>query len=101
MTRSVRATLDWVFRSRVTGGIVVAQWPNTALASWITASLVRSTFRPSAPWSTWLSSVASVALLVWAGDELARGVNPWRRTLGGAVLVALIVTWAAAGMPSG
>jgi hypothetical protein len=32
-----------------------------------------------------------VALAVWAGDELLRGVNPWRRCLGGAVLTGLAV----------
>jgi hypothetical protein len=24
-------------------------------------------------------------LLIWAGDEIVRGVNPWRRCLGSAV----------------
>jgi hypothetical protein len=25
------------------------------------------------------------ALLIWAGEEIVRGVNPWRRCLGAAV----------------
>jgi hypothetical protein len=30
---------------------------------------------------------ADVALLVWAADELIRGVNPFRRILGSLVIV--------------
>jgi hypothetical protein len=30
--------------------------------------------------------IFSAALFVWAGDEILRGVNPWRRCLGVAVL---------------
>jgi hypothetical protein len=90
--KSARSALDWLLRSRVTGRIVVAQVPNLPLAVWIGASLLRWTLRPSGQWNIWLSIAASVGLLVWAGDEVARGVNPWRRILGGAVL-GLIVTW--------
>jgi len=32
-----------------------------------------------------------VALVLWAGDEIIRGVNPFRRLLGAAVLVAVLV----------
>jgi len=35
---------------------------------------------------TILGYTATVALVVWAGDELLRGVNPFRRMLGAAVL---------------
>jgi hypothetical protein len=35
---------------------------------------------------TVVAVVATVALLVWSVDELVRGVNPWRRLLGGGVL---------------
>jgi hypothetical protein len=33
-----------------------------------------------------VDGVAGVALAVWAVDEIVRGVNPWRRILGAAVL---------------
>jgi hypothetical protein len=97
MIKSAGSAFDWLFRSRVTGRIVVAQLPNLPLAVWIGASLLRWALRPNGHSSTWLSVVAAAALLVWAGDEVARGVNPWRRGLGGAVLVALIIRWAAPG----
>jgi len=34
--------------------------------------------------------LAAGALIWWAVDELIRGVNPWRRLLGGAVLAGQI-----------
>jgi hypothetical protein len=94
---SSRSALDWLFRSRVTGRIVVAQFPNLPLLVWLGAALLRWALRPTGHWSTWLSGVASAALVVWAGDEVIRGVNPWRRSLGGAVLVGLMLTWAVHG----
>jgi len=36
--------------------------------------------------------VATVALAVWAADEVVRGVNPFRRVLGTAVLLGMILT---------
>jgi hypothetical protein len=37
-----------------------------------------------------LDAVATAALLVWAVDEVLRGVNPFRRLLGGGVLVVVV-----------
>jgi hypothetical protein len=34
--------------------------------------------------------IATASLLWWAGDEVLRGVNPFRRILGGAVAVAVV-----------
>jgi hypothetical protein len=34
--------------------------------------------------------IGAAALTYWALDELLRGVNPWRRCLGAAVLAGLI-----------
>jgi hypothetical protein len=34
-----------------------------------------------------------VTLVVWAADELARGVNPFRRILGAGVLTVLAARW--------
>jgi hypothetical protein len=31
-------------------------------------------------------------LMVWAADEIIRGVNPWRRCLGGAVAICTFAT---------
>lgn len=80
-----------MFRSRQTGKITVAQLPNAPLIVFLVAAAVRSIFHPSGTMRTIVTVVATVALIVWAGDEIFRGVNPWRRILGGAVLALTIV----------
>ena len=39
-----------------------------------------------------LDGLVKASLVVWAVDELCRGVNPWRRCLGAALLVYVIAT---------
>lgn len=82
----LRAVLDWVFRDRTTGKIVIAQFPNAALLTWLGATLVAAVTEETA--HTVAGYVATGGLLVWAGDELLRGVNPFRRALG-----AVVLTW--------
>lgn len=88
-TRS-RSVLRWIFRDRRTGRIVIAQRPNIPLIVWFLALVTSWFLRGTA--HTVVSTIATVALGVWAADELVRGVNPWRRALGAVVLVAVVVT---------
>ena len=97
MINSARSALGWIFRDRKTGRIVIVQFPNLPLGVWIGASLLRRVLSPSGHLATFLFVVAAAALLVWAVDEVVRGVNPWRRFLGAAVVVGMITSWAAAG----
>ena len=76
--------MDWLFRDRTTGKIVIAQFPNAALIIWLAASLL--TIATTGTLHTILGYTATAALVVWAGDELVRGVNPFRRFLGACVL---------------
>ncbi len=85
MTRFV----DWFWRDRHSGRIVVAQWPNIWLWIFVVASLVELSTGTAGPVGAGVHIVAAAALVVWAGDEVLRGVNPWRRCLGVAVLVGL------------
>ena len=39
-----------------------------------------------------LTVVFKASLLVWAAAEIVRGVNPWRRCLGGAVAIYTFTT---------
>ncbi|MCU1357017.1 MAG: conserved rane protein of unknown function [Acidimicrobiales bacterium] len=84
------AAFDWWFRSRRTGRIVIAQMPNVALGIVLVAAVGRRAFHPAGTASTTLAVVATIALAWWAGDEILRGVNPWRRTLGIVVLAAVV-----------
>jgi hypothetical protein len=83
--------VDWAFRDRHTGRIVIAQWPNLPLWIFIAASVVEMLVGAQGPIGLTARIVAIVALVIWAVDELLRGVNPWRRGLGAAVLVGLAV----------
>ena len=92
MTRSdTNGVVDWLFRNRTTGRITIAQAPNVPLAVFLVAVVVRWLAHPSGGLGTAVDVVALVALVVWAGDEVIRGVNPWRRILGGGVLVYTVV----------
>lgn len=91
MTRSF---VEWMFRSRETGRIVVAQAPNALLLAWLAAVVARWVLRPDGTWRSAVGLVATIALTAWSLDEILRGVNPWRRLLGTAALAGLIASWA-------
>ena len=80
--------VDWLFRNRQTGQITIAQLPNAALWVFLIATALRTLIDPAGWPGTALRVVATAALVWWAGDEILRGVNPWRRLLGAAVLAA-------------
>ena len=78
--------VQWFFRSRETGVITIAQAPNLVLWVVIAAGVLIQVFPSEGKWSVALEIVFKGGLLIWAIDELFRGVNPWRRCLGAAVL---------------
>ncbi len=88
-----RAALRWCFEDRATGHVVVGQRPNLPLwifaAAWTTNRLTHPTGLTgrALPW------VASASLTVWSVDEIIRGANPWRRSLGTGVLILDAVSW--------
>ena len=73
------------------GQVTLAQWPNPALAVWLVTVLVGWTGVLGAARSTTLADVGMGALIVWALDELIRGVSPFRRLLGAVVLTGQLV----------
>lgn len=87
----LRTAFDWFFRDRTSGRIVIGQWPNpplwlfglTQAVAWIAGE--GTAIGRSAALASW------IALTVWAGDEVFRGVNPWRRCLGALVLIGMAV----------
>jgi hypothetical protein len=84
--------VDWLFRSRQTGRITIAQAPNWTLALWMVSTLALRLGDPHGRLRDALTLVATVALVAWAADELLRGVNPFRRILGGVVLAGLVLS---------
>lgn len=83
MTRAV----DWLFRNRATGEITIGQWPNAPLLVFAACASITWGFDPPGTVGTVIRLVGALALAYWAADEILRGVNPWRRFLGAAVLL--------------
>jgi uncharacterized membrane protein len=86
-----------MFRSRTTGRITLAQFPNWLLAVWLLASAVMWLGHPQGWVHADLVVLASVALALWAAGKVLRGVNPFRRLVGLAMLTwigfSLIRLW--------
>lgn len=90
VTSSRPAWVNWMFADRETGRLVIAQFPNAPLWIFLGVVLVRFVASPTGAWGIALGLIADLALLWWAGDELIRGVNPWRRILGTVVAVFVV-----------
>jgi hypothetical protein len=84
--------LQWFFRDRKTGEITIAQTPNLVLWVVIVAGVLRWVWPSPGTPAIALDIVFRGGLAVWAIDEIVRGVNPWRRCLGGAVLIYELAT---------
>ena len=82
--------LDWFVRDRRSGRIVVGQWPNLPLWLFGLAAVMAIVMAGSTV-GLWADMASRVFLVWWAADELLRGVDPWRRFLGAAVLVGISI----------
>ncbi len=85
----MRRAFDWLFRHRATGNVVIGQFPNLTLATFMVCTLIRVVFHPDGVQGDALSLFGTVALVLWALDEIFRGVNPFRRISGGIVLCVI------------
>ena len=85
--------IDWTFRDRRTGAYTIAQAPNLALWLFGAVTLAGWLAPSTGTWATAARLAATACLVWWALDELLRGVNPWRRGLGAAVLVFEAYLW--------
>jgi hypothetical protein len=80
--------IDWFLRSRDDGTIVLGQRPNARALAWMAAwSLSR--VAPAGPFRRSLETAAAAILVLWALDELLRGVNPFRRSVGALAMAAV------------
>jgi hypothetical protein len=87
----MRRAFRWFFEDRQTHRISIVQWPNVRLWIYIVAAAVRTVTEGGV--SRVAGVIATVALVVWAGDEVIRGVNPFRRLLGAAVIAGMLLAW--------
>ena len=88
----IRRILVWFFRNRHTGSLTIVQAPNLVLWIVIVAALLGYLVPYPGNLSSALRFVVKGGLVVWATDEIFRGVNPWRRCLGMAVLIFELAT---------
>ena len=63
------------------------QMPNLSLWLFLILTVIQVVFHLSGNAGPAVSIVSLVVLLYWALGEVAQGVNPFRRLLGGAVLL--------------
>ena len=82
--------LRWFFQNRDTGAITIVQRPNLVLWIVIVAGALRWIWPSSGSLGLVLTLLVKGGLLVWAVDEIFRGVNPWRRCLGTAVFIFVL-----------
>jgi hypothetical protein len=89
-TSPVQRSIDWAFRSRESGRIVIVQRPNLPLVLFVVLRVAAMVI-PDGSMHDVVSWTARIALAWWGLDELLRGVNPFRRLLGAAALVSLFL----------
>ena len=88
---NIRPTrVDWWFRDRTTGAIVVAQFPNLPLWIFAATAVVGRFVSDGSGAGDVVRWIGTGALAWWALDEVIRGVNPWRRVLGGGGCVLVV-----------
>lgn len=87
----MKNAVDWLFKSRETGKITIAQRPNIPLWGFIAASVLAALVKNGSA-HTVFSVISAIALAAWAVLEIAKGVNPFRRALGAVVLLGMIVS---------
>jgi hypothetical protein len=87
----VRRYLRWFFVDRRTGYVTIAQKPNLLMWIVIGSGIARWLCASSGYLGTALTFVFEAGLVLWALDEIFRGVNPWRRCLGFLVLAYQLV----------
>lgn len=81
-----RRFFRWFFKNRETDAITIAQAPNLSLWIVIVAGALIWAWHPPDRVGVILEIIFQGALFAWAFEEIVRGVNPWRRCLGVAVL---------------
>lgn len=82
--------LDRIFRDE-SGKIILAQFPNPPLITWLAGTLLKLFFTTGSI-NSGLEILTFGALFTWAWEELFQGVNYFRRILGLLVLLTLFMS---------
>ena len=87
----VRRAVEWMFRSRIDGQIVIVQRPNLSLWIFVVARVTHAFLDAGTRPASCAQAVATLAIVWWGAHELVPGVNPWRRLLGTTLLAVQVV----------
>lgn len=82
-----KTIVDEVFRDKE-GHIVIWQWPNLPLWTWIIATALGFILKGTP--KTVVSGIGSIALVIWGILEVGWGKSLFRRLVGGAVLISIL-----------
>ena len=91
MPRNKNLVLGKIFKD-TNGRVVLWQWPNVPLWGWIILKLFALVVAQGHLRSV-CEQLGTVLLFTWAYLELTRGINYFRRALGLAVLIAIILSY--------
>ena len=81
---------DWTrFFRDAEGRIVIAQFPNWPLWAWLGATLLEHTLA-GGDGLVLARLISFAAIVYWAYLEIVSGVNPFRKCLGGVVLLFVL-----------
>lgn len=72
------------------GRQTIILFPNLPLILWVVFLVVAKVVHVS-PWHTLLGVASTMSLVVWALLEVTKGTSPFRRVLGGVVLLFIVV----------
>lgn len=90
-----KKTFRWFCENRQTGEITIGQTPNALAISVFVMFLGRlgaDIFNAPLAVLTFFRWTFAICLLAFGLDELLRGVNPWRRIMGAAIVVAAVLS---------
>jgi hypothetical protein len=91
LRRRASTGLNWLFRNRRTGRITVAQFPNVSLTIFFICQAALWLWNPAGTVEGIIDWTGRAELAWWSVDEIARGVNPFRRLLGLVILVRVVL----------
>lgn len=86
----MKRMMDWLFRT-ADGTIVIAQFPNWPLWTWLGATVLQLIDLLYA-WHGLIGWIGTAALTWWAYLEITGGVNGFRKVLGSLVMMYIVLS---------
>lgn len=82
--KRLKAFIDWLIRGE-DGKAAIIQWPNLPLITWFICSVLAHFTDGSI--KTGFSTLSTGFIVAWCYLEISGGASPFRRILGGAVMI--------------